>query len=131
LLGTEPLLAHGDLGIGIEIVVALFLGGVTVVLGLKFSFLFFNGDTIDVADFNGECESVFRETFLPSTYTYKLHHQWTTLKNFKNKKKKTILKKSHKVNIFTGKNIISLDFIFFSIPRNLHHLKGFYKLERK
>lgn len=53
LLGTEPLPAHGDLGIGI--VAALFLGGVPVVLGHKFSFLFFNGETIEVdGDFNGE-----------------------------------------------------------------------------
>jgi hypothetical protein len=51
LLGTKPLPTQGDLGT----VVALFLGGVPVVLGHKFSSLFFNGETIEVVgDFNGE-----------------------------------------------------------------------------
>lgn len=47
-LGTVPLPTHCDL------VVAFFLGGVPVVLGHKFSFLFFNGDTTEVGDFSGE-----------------------------------------------------------------------------
>jgi hypothetical protein len=44
LLGTKPLPTQGDLGT----VVTLFLGGVPVVLGHKFSSLFFNGETIEV-----------------------------------------------------------------------------------
>lgn len=54
-LGTVPFPVHANLGIA----AALFLGGVPVVLGHKFSFLFFNGDTIEVRDFfffTGELE---------------------------------------------------------------------------
>jgi hypothetical protein len=47
---------------------------VPVVLGHKFSSLFFNGETIEVVgDFNGEWELVFKENFLSITYTNKFH----------------------------------------------------------
>lgn len=59
--GTVP--ALGDLAV-------LFRGGVLVDFGHKFSFLLFNGDTIEVGDFSGE--SVLRDTFLSITYT--MHH---------------------------------------------------------
>lgn len=66
-LGTIPFPTQANLGIA----ATLFLGGVVpVVLGHKFSFLFFNGDTTEVRDFfNGELESVFTETFLSIAYT--------------------------------------------------------------
>jgi hypothetical protein len=51
---------------------------VPVVLGHKFSSLFFNGETIEVV---GEWELVFKENFLSITYTTKFHHQCTTLNN--------------------------------------------------